>query len=130
MDESPYSPWRAVDPSRSAFADEANPNGPLTGVLAACASLYRELIKAGINPLQADEMELWQIASLLGIDADDPGHPAAPAQQAASHQSASDALLRERVRRSREGQKIDESELESYSAESLSSFTPVFSGGE
>lgn len=80
-------------------------------MLAACASLYRELIKAGIDPVRADEMELWQIASLMG-PADEKSAPGAPGS---APPTQSDALLRERVRRQREGlPPIDESELEAY----------------
>ena len=57
-------------------------------------------------------MELWQIASLMGPE-DGASTPSSP--YASTPPSQSDSLLRERVRRSKEGlPEIGEDELEAY----------------
>jgi hypothetical protein len=57
----PASPWRRLAPGESA------PSTKRRTVLEEIAALYRVLMSPGveIHPLEADQMELWQIAALL-----------------------------------------------------------------
>ena len=58
----PFGPWVDGTP------DGPAPTGPLVAVgLHDIASLYAALVKVGITPTQADDMEIWQIASALGV---------------------------------------------------------------
>lgn len=61
----PFSPWKPLEPGQSGgqAADGAD-----FGVLGEVAHLYRVLNQFYIDPLRADEMELWQIAAVLEQD--------------------------------------------------------------
>lgn len=58
--------------------------------------LYRALTVVGVPPTVADELEVWQVADVLGL--------ARGEGDAGESELTGDALLRERVRRARAGQ--------------------------
>lgn len=69
-------------------------------MLAQCAALYRELIKVNIDPVRADELELWQIAALQ----DSP-------EGEDSHDDLSAKLIRMRYEAAREGRELNPDEV-------------------
>jgi hypothetical protein len=102
----PKSPWRKIGPGERV--------GPPRTVLEEVGDLYRSLIEAQINPLEADQMELWQIASLMSdepqlydprqgrqIEGPLPGLSAPAAQPPPAPRQPVDPLLLQRVRAAR-----------------------------
>jgi hypothetical protein len=71
--------------------------------------LYRELIKIEINPLEADQMELWQIAELMkgggkGSTSQDGVGPDGQPMSNEQFELDSNALLHARVAAAKAGQ--------------------------
>lgn len=96
----PFLLWRPVE---AGAVGTAGPESPLPVRLAEVAPIYRALAGEGFDgfsPREVDEMELWEIAELLGIN--DPADAGAPVS-VEQFQAQSQALLAERVRRAESG---------------------------
>lgn len=61
MADRPFGPWVDGSPGPTS-TDPLARSG-----LAPFASLYRACAQLGISPLEADAMEVWQIAAALGV---------------------------------------------------------------
>ncbi len=73
MAHRPFSPWRQGDELtlEDRLRVENRPPTKLDAIgWSADAELYRVLLKVGITPLIADEMELWQLGAVLGAHED------------------------------------------------------------
>jgi hypothetical protein len=69
----PFSPWREGDELtlEDRLQIETRPPSKLDGIgWRGEAELYRVLLRVGIPPPVADEMELWQLGAVLGADED------------------------------------------------------------
>jgi hypothetical protein len=69
----PFSPWRQGDELtlEDRLRIENRPPSKLDGIgWNADAELYRVLLRIGITPPIADEMELWQLGAVLGAHED------------------------------------------------------------
>lgn len=74
-------------------------------MLRQCADLYAELIKAQITPVEADTMELWQIAALMNGKANDAS--TRTGEFTSRPTSTGESLIAARVQAAREGREID-----------------------
>lgn len=71
----------------------------MSPALRQCAELYRELIKVNIDPVRADDLELWQIAALQeGGDEE-------------STETQEQRLIRMRYEAAAEGRELDPEEV-------------------
>ncbi len=73
MANGPFSPWRSGDEltTEDRLRIENRPPSKLDDIgWNADAELYRVLLKVGITPPIADEMELWQLGAVLGAHED------------------------------------------------------------
>lgn len=77
-------------------------------MLRQCADLYAQLIKVNINPRQADDLELWQIAALMETT-DQPSNR--PGEFSSKPTSTGEALIAARVAAAREGREIDSRDM-------------------
>ena len=73
MAHRPFSPWRQGDELtlEDRLVIESRPPSKLDAIgWNADAELYRVLLRVGITPPIADEMELWQLGAVLGAHED------------------------------------------------------------
>jgi len=100
LEEEPFSPWRSRDelsPGQLAELD-SRPESVLDELwLALFADLYRALAHI-MSPAEADECELWQLATLLGRDRPDE-RPEADIDRLAARIEAEREGLIERARK-------------------------------
>lgn len=82
----PFSPWRQLKPGETPSAKK--------GIFSESAPVYRALALLGISAVEVDRMEIWQLASMLGVDEQE--------SRGAPQQTADD-LVRERWQRHKAG---------------------------
>ncbi len=72
----------------------------LSPILRQISGLYAELIKIGIDPVRADQHEIWQLAALMETSAD-PNDP----------EEINRRIIAERYRAAQEGRELDATQL-------------------